>query len=146
MAIATTSLKYSNLYFFRYKALGAEQNKIHVYDQAPLAIFLDIGRGSVLGVNLHWIPPGQRRAFLDTILKLSKEIGKGSRKRIVPRLYYETVKSHPGLRRHALRAIRRYLTNRITNVQPIPNEFWDKVLGNPRYRSRMAYKKKGYKH
>lgn len=146
MATASTRLNHNDLYFFRYKAKGAETGKLHAYDKAPLVIFLSIGRGHHIGINLHWIPRGQRRAFLDTVLKVSKKVGKGSRRRIVPRIYYETVKTHPQLRKIALFALRSYLTPRMSNVQRIPVEFWDKVLGNPRYRSRKAYKRKGYKN
>ena len=131
-------LNYKNLYYFRYRPKGAEDGSLHEYDRSPLVIFLDVQGKHALGVNLHWIPKSERLAFVKIVWDMADKIGTGTRKKIVPRLLYKTVKHNPRLAKIALNAIRSYIIPRISGMKVIPPEHWNKVLGNPRFRDRKV--------
>jgi len=132
------------IYFFRYKSELAKEDKISVYDQAPIVIFLYFGANLALGVNIHWIPRQFRDTFLDIVLQQSEIPTKRGFK-------YKIDLSYPGLKGsllggYAYSAIRRYFYKNISNLQVIPPEMYDKILGTKRLRSRFAYRARNYKH
>lgn len=138
-------LNYKDIYYFRYKAKGAETKSLHVYDRNPLVIFLEVRSKVALGVNIHWIPRNFRRAFLQTVLATADKIGNGPRKKIILRLLYASIKSNPKLSKMALGAIRIYIIQRISGMKMVPPEKWNTIIGNPKYRERKLYREKGYK-
>lgn len=145
MAIYSSKLNKENLYYFRYKAKGAQMKTLHAYDRAPLVIFLHITSKYALGVNIHWIPRNYRRPFLELIESISRKVGKGKFQRFIPKLYYKMFKTNTLLGKYGLHGLRMYIPARMSSVKVIPPELWDKVIGNPRYRERKVYRDRGYK-
>ena len=113
----TVKLQYKNIYFFRYKAKG--EGKLHVYDQAPLVIFLDIRRNDALGINIHWIPRNKRQQFIDLVLELSEKVIQKKIVRYLPRLYYLQVKNNPILSENKFSRIITQILVVILYVKPI---------------------------
>jgi hypothetical protein len=147
--------KYNEIYFFHYMSELAKQKKIHVFDRAPLVIFLDLERkdGKVLGINLHWIPRQFRRTFVQLVNDFfTEEMIQSGKKRpspYFPRLFYQTIKSKTLFKRMSYMAIRLYFLSNIKDVVPIPREWWDTLFTSKmpkRFRSRFVYKSKNYKH
>jgi len=129
-------LKDSAIYFFRYRN-PAGKGKLKVWDTAPLIIPLDITRKSLLAVNLHWIPNHQRAEFVEFLMKYFAQGKLGHKKIKRTKLYYNFVRA--GKVKWAIVAIRRYHLSRITNLQEVPREKWDKVLGVRKYKARFKY-------
>ncbi len=150
-----SQFKYNEIYFFNYMSELAKQKRIHVFDRAPLVIFLDLERtdGKVLGINLHWIPRQYRKPFVKLVNAFfTEEMIKAGKKRpspYFPRLFYATIKSNALFKRMSYQAIRLYFLNNIKNVYPIPREDWDRLFTSrmpKKFRSRFAYKSKNYRH
>ena len=129
-------LKDNSIYFFRYKN-PAGKGRLKVWDTAPLIIPLDITSKSLLAVNLHWIPNNQRADFVDFLLKYFAAARSGGKRYKRTKLYYSFIKS--GRVKWALVAIRRYHLSRITNLQEVPKDMWDKVLGKRKFKAKFQY-------
>jgi hypothetical protein len=108
----TGRFEYSKIYYFRYTPIDLQ--KIHIYDQYPQVIFLDIGGLSALGINLHWIPGALRPKFVEVI----NEMKKRSINESLFRLWYKTIKNNPSLS-FSLAGIRRYRISNCTNVKVV---------------------------
>ncbi len=141
----TSTFKHNAIYFMQYRAKGAEDKSLSVYDRAPLIIPLDIQPKTLLAVNLHWIPKNKRAVFLDNLLDISKKYTKrGFIYKI--NLLYQNLKGDAILWNATMFAIRKYLYGHIKGIQEIPPELYDKVLDIKRLRSRFAYQTRNYKH
>ena len=62
----------------------------------------------------------------------------------VARVFYMQIKKVKRLQ-WAMKAIRRYRIDRITNLTEIPQEQWDDILQTKRYRARFARRSRGFK-
>jgi hypothetical protein len=141
----TNDLHINGIYFMHYKAKGAEERTLRVYDKAPIFIALDLAVDRILAVNLHWIPISKRQKFLNTVLDMSKiPTKRGFIYKI--NLMYSMLKSDSTLWNACRYAIRQYLYTHITSIQKIPPEMYETVLKIPRMRSRFAYRARDYKH
>lgn len=127
---------YSKIYYFRYNPVHIQT--IHIYDQYPLVIPLEI-RGSVmLGLNLHWIPGALRNKMVQVIIEMrNKSINEN-----LFRLWYRNIKYNPPLH-FALQAIRKYYVTHCTNIKIVP-EPWELItitsmLYKARYLQRSVY-------
>jgi hypothetical protein len=121
---------YNNVYYFRYAPATIE--KIHIYDQYPLVIFLEIKGQVALGVNTHWIPGPLRAKFIQVILEMRNKCITES----LFHLWYRTIKYTPQLS-FALGAIRKYYLSHCSNIKIIPQEQWDTLtLSHSLYKGR----------
>ena len=105
-----------------YEAKG--KKTLPYWDKFPLIILLDpISKGTWLGLNLHYITPKQREAFLESILKhiSTKRIGSNSTFKID----WSKVKNLP----FSEHMIKRYLLTQVrSTINAIPpNEFINAV-------------------
>lgn len=131
----TGRFEYSKIYYFRYTPI--DLNKIHIYDQYPQVIFMDIRGVTALGINLHWIPGALRPKFVAVINEMKKKAINES----LFRLWYRTVKYNPPLQ-FAMRAIRRYYISHCTNIKVVG--VWETIrytqaLYRARFLKRSAY-------
>lgn len=114
----TGRFEYSKIYYFRYTPI--DLTKIHIYDQYPQVIFMDIRGSSALGINLHWIPGALRPKFVEVI----NEMKKRSINENLFRLWYRSVKYNPALN-FSLDAIRRYRISNCTNIKVV--SVWETI-------------------
>lgn len=131
----TGRFEYSKIYYFRYTPI--DLNKVHIYDQYPQVIFLDIRGNTALGINLHWIPGALRYKFVQVIIEMRKK----SINQSLFRLWYNVIKYNPSLN-FSLQAIRRYYIGHCTNIKVI--EAWEmipytQILYKARYLQRSTY-------
>jgi hypothetical protein len=145
----SVTLKYNSIYYFRYKSELAKQGKLHIYDQNPLVIFLDLERkdGKVLGINFHWIqPPRFRKLFLQEIERTFTEQmikeGKKRRSPYFPRLFYKNIKSNQIMKKMSYQAIRLYFIKNIGTIKEISREDFINLF-TTRYKT--LYKKRTWK-
>lgn len=127
----------NKIYFFRYKNPATRGKGLEVWDTAPLVIPLDVTGKSLLAVNLHWIPSQYRHQFVAFLFEYFKKSKMGGKKFKRTRLYYNFVKK--GKVMWALVAIRRYHISRISQLQEVPKDKWDKMLKLRKYRGKFKY-------
>jgi len=130
-------IKGNAVYFFRYRNPAGKGKGLKVWDTAPLVIPLDVTGKSLLAVNIHWIPKQYQAKFVEFLLqyfKKSKMTGKRFQR---TRLYYNFVKA--GKIKWAMVAIRRYHISRITNLQEVERDVWEKMLKDRKMRARFKY-------
>lgn len=120
---------YSKIYYFRYTPI--DLNKIHIYDQYPLAIPLEIRGNISLCLNLHWIPGALRNKMIQVICEMrNKSINEN-----MFRLWYRNIKYNPPLH-FALGAIRKYYNSHCTNIKEVPDEWETLTITSALYRAR----------
>jgi hypothetical protein len=110
--------QYDKLYYFRYAPVTIQT--IHIYDQLPQVIPLEIRGSIMLGVNLHWIPGVLRAKFIQVIIEMRNKCITES----LFHLWYRTIKYQPPLH-FALGAIRKYYMSHCSMVKEIPQDQWD---------------------
>ncbi len=59
-----------NLYFFKYDP--KHKDKLNIYDRYPMAFPIKIYRDGFLGVNMHYLPVGERREFIKRVNEYKK--------------------------------------------------------------------------
>ena len=96
--------------------------KLPVFDQFPLVLPLEIRGGTMLGINMHWIPPPLRLKFIQWTIQLYERPPEMSRKSLF-HLWYRIVKSTPAIM-FAKFAVRKYYIGRCSNIKIIEPEFW----------------------
>ena len=106
----------SKLYYFHYRPLHAA--KLSFWDKQPLMFPLRVGPSHTLGINIHWIHPKMRKAFLEFLLQLSQKVRNPKR---FARMTYDVMKADVRLR-HSLPGIRLYINNKASNVKEITRE------------------------
>jgi len=138
-------LEYKHMYYFRYNN-PVTIKTIHIFDKAPVIIPLDIKSRTMLAINIHWLHPAVRQEFIDLIMDLfdRKYMTSKGLKFSVARVFYMQIKKVKRLQ-WAMKAIRRYRIDRITNLTEIPQEQWDDILQTKRYRARFARRSRGFK-
>jgi hypothetical protein len=134
----------NKLYYFRYnnpKGLGV----LPVFDRAPLVCPIGVKDGFFLGVNLHWVEKTQRKKFFKFIQlrfeKHTKDLSKTKIKNF-PMILYKEMKTLKTFAK-GLGAIRKYIIKRMTKVTEVLETEYIHIF-TPKYRSRFAYKSKGY--
>lgn len=72
------------MYTFGYNAKTAKT--LPYWDKYPLILCLAVAGNKMIGVNLHYIPPKQRKEFLDIVMRYSstKELSNKSYLKITP--------------------------------------------------------------
>lgn len=109
---------YNNLYYYRYMPQG--YMKLHIFDQFPLVIPLEIRGQIMLGVNLHWIPGPLRQRTIQLIIEIrNKAINQN-----VFRIWYRMIKYNPPLQFMKI-AVRKYYISHCSNIRIIPPQQWD---------------------
>lgn len=111
---------YTYVYDAKYK------KKLPYWDKFPLIIMLDVSSTHQLGLNLHYIPPKARQAFLEKILVML------SQKNFGPKAYFKinwaAVKKYPG----AEKMIKLYIRSRIKgNMVEINPMYWANAIYLP---------------
>lgn len=128
---------YSSIYFFRY---NNPKTKPNIWDKAPLVMPLYVSKGMLLALNIHWIPTGMRLKFIALLVELGEKVKKTGQWKKLPRLFYDMIKN--GRFKFAIMGIRKYYISRITNIQEIPPELWDKLdPSSGRYKARKVNRK-----
>ena len=77
------------MYLFIYDPIG--KNELSYYDTFPLIFVLDWNQKSVLGLNLHYLPPATRAKFLDALLSYAMNTQLDTNTRL--RISYDLVSS-----------------------------------------------------
>jgi hypothetical protein len=129
--------QYNNVYYYRY--VPVTLGTIHIYDQFPLVIPLEIKGQIMLACNLHWIPGVLRRKFVQVIVDMKRKCINQS----MFHLWYRTIKYQPPLQ-FALQAVRKYYMSRCTNVKLIDQNHWDMltVVSGSLYKARYLQRSK----
>lgn len=109
---------YNNIYYYRYTPVTI--GEIHIYDQYPLMLPLEIRGQICLGINLHWIPGALRRQFIQVVVEMKRKCINES----LFHMWYRTIKYQPPLH-FALVAIRKYYMSHCTNIRTIDQNHWD---------------------
>lgn len=122
-SVSKMSLKFTSIYAFRYN--NPSTKNLPVWDRAPLVIFFGITKTSAIGINIHWIPAPFRKQFIGMLLEAAERITKGKKTKIIPRFYYDMLKNSKFA--FARKAVRRYHVSRITSIQELPPELWQKI-------------------
>ena len=128
--------QYDKIYYFRYTPINLQA--IHIYDQYPLAIMMDIRGPVTLGLNLHWIPGPLRNKMVQVLAEMRKKCINES----LFRLWYRNIKYNPPLH-FALQAVRKYYISHCTNIKET-TEAWEMLtlthsLYKARYLQRSVY-------
>lgn len=106
ISLNNNHFKFTNMLFIKYDA----KNKEMKYDKTPLILSLDVSRGYVLGLNLHWCPVPLRVTFLKVLMKANQNaIKKGTSLKITYKIVKPLIMSL-GLGP----VIRLYIRNRIS--------------------------------
>jgi hypothetical protein len=115
------------LYHFFYDPLT--KNKLDYYDIFPLVIPLDRDKEGFIGLNLHYLPPRYRAAFLDKLMAFAIMNDQDEPKRL--RVTYDILKTAKNYREFKP-CIKRYLNTQIRSkiVTIKPNE-WETALFLP---------------
>ena len=114
-------LVYGNIYLFGY--LPKMKSELPYWDALPMIMLLDRGGGSILGINLHYIPWINRMQFVKRVMAVGR------------RIRYEDIKKAwnsakiPGA--FAYLSIRRYLLPHIkTNIKVFGKDNWEPAVKN----------------
>lgn len=129
------------LYHFFYDPLG--KNDLPYYDMFPLAIPLESYSDGFIALNMHYLPPRYRAAFMDKLMNFAILNQDDEPKRL--RVTYEMLKSARTYREFKP-CIKHYLNSQIkSKIIPIqPNE-WETALFLPTAIFRGATPQKVYK-
>lgn len=122
------------LYFYRYDA--KTKNKLEMWDKYPLCMVLEKKSDGFLGLNLHYLSPGQRKTLLKLFDKYSKdyhiETGTTTGKGVSN--WELLIKSINGTRAAALpkKCLKRYLFTHVRSkfIEIYPDEY-DKAIQLP---------------
>ena len=112
---------------------------IHIYDQNPFWIPLEIRGQIALGLNMHWIPAPLRLKFIQVIIEMRNKCINEN----LFHLWYRTIKYQPQLS-FALQAVRKYYVSHCSNIKIIPQDQWDTLnltqsLYRPRFLQRSGF-------
>lgn len=112
-----------NMYFYFYDPKHKDDIKIlPYYDRFPLVVVLDRYRDGILGLNLHYLPPKQRGAFLAQLydLRSNSKLDESTRLRVT----YQFLKNSQEMRLFKP-CIKKYLYNHVkTNFARVSSPDW----------------------
>lgn len=129
------------LYHFFYDPLG--KNDLPYYDIFPLAIPLESYSDGFLALNMHYLPPRYRAAFMDKLMNFAILNQDDEPKRL--RVTYDILKSARTYREFKP-CLKRYLSSQIkSKIIPIEPSEWETALFLPTAIFRGATPQKIYK-
>lgn len=115
------------MHMFRYSPKG--KATLPYYDAFPLVVSIDFSRGSMLGLNLHYLPPKYRTILFKNLLTFNSNPSMIDEARI--RVTYDMLKGMSRLR-HFRPCIKRYLTDHVrSRVAIIPPKYWTSAVNLP---------------
>ena len=116
-----------DVYMYHYDAKW--KNKLPYWDKFPCTIVLEIYNDGFLGLNLHYLPPNIRFAFMSKLVKRANNPRNPLRRRM--NLSYEIVKGAQDLGAY-IPCLKRYLTTHVvSNMFRIPPQDWELVVHMP---------------
>lgn len=117
-----------SMILFRYKNPKTPLKKLRFFDAAPNPIIIEVSKGYILGLNLHWVPTKFREVILKFVIKQNKMRIK-SNKRF--NLEFQPLKEF--LKRNGLYniCIKKYIVSRITGLQYIKYSDWKHIANLP---------------
>lgn len=111
---------YTYVYDAKYK------KKLPYWDKFPLIIMLDVTATHQLGLNLHYLPPKARQAFMEKILVMLNQ------KNLGPRAYFKinwsAVKKYPGADKMIKLYIRSRIKGQMVEISPM---YWANAIYLP---------------
>lgn len=118
---AAGSTTIGNLYFFKYDP--KHKMKLPLYDKYPMAFPIKMYGDGFLGVNMHYLPIGQRKQFVKNVNEY-KETSDLSRVDVSAELFYEMERT--GRIYDVMpEAVHRYLFTQVRSrfIQILPDEY-----------------------
>lgn len=113
-AIPEVGKMYTYVYDAKYK------DKLEYWDKFPLVVILDVNAEYQLGLNLHYIAPKMRQAFLEKLLIANPRLL--NQKTIGPRAKFKinwaAVKKYPGADKMIKLYIRSRIKGRLIEISP----------------------------
>lgn len=128
------------MYSFHYRPVGV--GKINQFDRNPLIFILNIDKGLLLGLNIHWIPKIHRAEFISQVNEIMGKTKVVGKKRERQRLLYILLKK-PKFK-NGMEAVRKYYISHMSAIQEVPRVKWDSVLGIKRFEADIRNKSNGY--
>lgn len=99
------------------------------YDRFPLIIMVDVAKGGFYGLNLHYLPPLIRAAFLDTLTSTMGDVTKTESRRLD--ITYGMLKGSAKLR-FFKPCFKHYLTNHVhSKIVRVEPEDWETAIFLP---------------
>jgi len=116
------------MYFFYYDP--KTKDKLPVYDRFPLVFPIERYSDGFLGLNLHYLSQGERKALLNRLMEFRSNSRMDERTRL--RLSYDLIASTKKLASAARPCIKRYLFSHVRSkfVEVTANE-WDQAINLP---------------
>lgn len=113
-AVPEVGKMYTYVYDAKYK------NKLPYWDKFPLVVILDVNSEYQLGLNLHYVAPKMRQAFLEKLLAANPRLL--NQKTIGPRAKFKinwaAVKKYPGADKMIKLYIRSRIKGRLVEISP----------------------------
>jgi|SanBayMetagenome_1026888.scaffolds.fasta_scaffold02597_3 hypothetical protein len=116
------------MYFFSYDA--KTKDKLPRWDKYPLVFPIERYNDGFLGLNVHYLTPGERKAFLNQLMNYATAKNLTEKSRL--RLTYDLIASTKKLNSMARPCIKRYLYSHVrSKFVEIPATEWDRVVQLP---------------
>lgn len=118
---AAGSVTVGNLYFFKYDP--KHKAKLPLYDKYPMAFPIKMYGDGFLGVNMHYLPIGQRKQFVNSINEY-KKTSDLSRMDVSAELFNELERTKR-IYQIIPEAVHRYLNTQLRSrfIQILPDEY-----------------------
>jgi len=121
-----SALKEGSMIFFGYDPKGKE--RLPLWDEYPLIVFLKRKGNSILGLNLHYLSPPERATFLNMLIQTVDNPDYHRNPPSYINATYNQLKGNKYLRH----CIKRYVMSNIkTKVNVIPSDEWKIVTFLP---------------
>lgn len=117
-----------SMVLFKYPNPKTPMKQLKFFDSVPLPIIIDIQKGYLLGINLHWVPSKFREVILKFVIK-QNTLRIKQNKRFD--LDFQPLKEF--LKRNGLYhiCIKKYIVNRIVGLQYIKYTDWKNIASLP---------------
>ena len=124
---STATPEIGKMYFFAYDP--KHKTTLPVYDRFPLALFIDVNPGNLLGLNIHYLGVPARTMLLAELMKHKNNKFMDERTKLM--VSYDLL-SRMKMVKMASPAIKRYLNSHIRSqlVEVTPEE-WPKAIKLP---------------
>lgn len=106
------------------------KDKLPYYDTQPLIFVVEVRSNYLLGINVHYLPPRERKVLVDGLMGFKED---ASDEQILMRMRYADIQSVV-VSSQAKMLIKKYYTRRIKNMMIVAPEEWDNVIQLPLYR------------
>lgn len=116
-----------NLYFFKYEP--KLKQTLDVYDKYPMAFPIKIYRDGFLGVNMHYLPVGERKLFVKNVNEFKSTLSKSGERSKVNAEYITLLEQSKRIYKIMPEAVHRYLNGytRSRFIKILPEEY-DKAV------------------